>query len=473
MIINMAEEKHGHTYYQWIYASIASIGFMLYGMEAGWLSPITKTLQSENSPLGSPLSSSTISVCASVSAISSAVTVPLYSYLVDKYGRKWIIFAITIPQALSILMRIMFPNVVVLLIARSAAGISASGVFTTCTIYTREISQSNMIGKLGSLQVVMQFTGFLIIYLIGAFFEYFTILWIFLAFPIATAVLMISAPEAPAYLVKRGKIDEAYKTVAFLRGVTKDDKIVVNEIDEMQKQEEEFKSISKIGMRTILRDKSWRRGLIIMLATFTVHAWNGAFAILTYASAILSSTGNVFDISPELQTISFPIVMIIASLSLTGIAERFGRRVLLAAGFFFSALALTALGVAMLVQQHGYMVPGWLPITSMMVASAMYAGSVRPLPYIISTEMFNFQVRAKVMGSIVMYAWLVVATQLFAYGPLADTLGLHGTFICYGFINVLGVILCYVMPETKDKTDEEIRHVLAHSTKSQTVSQPT
>ncbi|XP_050667827.1 facilitated trehalose transporter Tret1-like isoform X3 [Leptidea sinapis] len=338
---------------------------MLYGMEAGWLSPITKTLQSEHSPLGSPLSSSTISVCASVSAISSAVTVPLYSYLVDKYGRKWIIFAITIPQA------------------------------------------------------------------------------------------------------------EAYKTVAFLRGVTKDDKIVVNEIDEMQKQEEEFKSISKIGIRTILRDKSWRRGLIIMLATFTVHAWNGAFAILTYASAILSSTGNVFDISPELQTISFPIVMIIASLSLTGIAERFGRRVLLAAGFFFSALALTALGVAMLVQQHGYMVPGWLPITSMMVASAMYAGSVRPLPYIISTEMFNFQVRAKVMGSIVMYAWLVVATQLFAYGPLADTLGLHGTFICYGFINVLGVILCYVMPETKDKTDEEIRHVLAHNTKRQTVSQPT
>ncbi|XP_050668172.1 facilitated trehalose transporter Tret1-like isoform X1 [Leptidea sinapis] len=472
MKLNMVDEKQGHTYYQWIYASVASIGFMLFGMEAGWLSPITKTLQSEHSPLGYPLSSSTISLCASVTAISSAFTVFLYSYLVDKYGRKWIIFAITIPQALSIIMRIMFPNVVVLLIARSAAGISASGVFTICTIYTREISQSNMIGRLGSLQVVLQFTGFLIIYLIGAFFEYFTVLWIFLAFPITMAVLMISAPEAPAYLVKSGKIDDAYKTVAFLRGVKTDDKVVVNEINEMQKQEEEFNSMSTIGMRTIIRDKSWRQGLIIMLATFTLHSWNGAFAILTYASAILSSTGNVFDISPQLQTISFPIVMIIASLSLTGVAERFGRRVLLAAGFLISGLALTALGVAMLVKQYGYVVPSWLPITSMMVAVAMYAGSVRPLPYVISTEMFNFQVRAKVMGSIVTYGWVIVATQLFAYGPLTATCGLHVTFICYGIINFLGVIMCYIMPETKGRTDQEIRHALAHP-KSKTISKPT
>ncbi|VVD00058.1 unnamed protein product [Leptidea sinapis] len=391
----------GHTNYQWIYASVA-----------GWLSPITKSLQSEHSSLGYPLSNSTISLCASVTAISSAITVPLYSYLVDKYGRKWIIFAITIPQALSILIRIMFPNVVVLLIARSAAGVSASGIFTICTIYTREISQSNMIGRLGSLQVVLQFTGYLIIYLIGAFFEYFTVLWIFLAFPITMAVLMISAPEAPAYLVKRGKIDDAYKTVAFLRGVKTDDKVVVNEIDEMQKQEEEFRSLSKIGMRTI------------------------TFAILTYASAILSSTGNVFDISPQLQTISFPIVMIIASLSLTGVAERFGRR------------------------QHGHVVPSWLPITSMMVAVAMYAGSVRPLPSIISTEI------------IVTYGWVIVATQLFAYGPLTDTCGLHVTFICYGVINSLGVILCYIMPETKGRTDQEIRQALAHP-KTKTVRKPT
>ncbi|VVD00059.1 unnamed protein product [Leptidea sinapis] len=283
----------GHTNYQWIYASVA-----------GWLSPITKSLQSEHSSLGYPLSNSTISLCASVTAISSAITVPLYSYLVDKYGRKWIIFAITIPQA------------------------------------------------------------------------------------------------------------DAYKTVAFLRGVKTDDKVVVNEIDEMQKQEEEFRSLSKIGMRTI------------------------TFAILTYASAILSSTGNVFDISPQLQTISFPIVMIIASLSLTGVAERFGRR------------------------QHGHVVPSWLPITSMMVAVAMYAGSVRPLPSIISTEI------------IVTYGWVIVATQLFAYGPLTDTCGLHVTFICYGVINSLGVILCYIMPETKGRTDQEIRQALAHP-KTKTVRKPT
>lgn len=49
--------------------------------------------------------------------------------------------------------------------------------------------------------------------------------------------------------------------------------------------------------------------------------------MVTYASAILVSTGVKFDISPELQTLSLPFVMIVASLVLTTIIEKCGRKV--------------------------------------------------------------------------------------------------------------------------------------------------
>lgn len=53
---------------------------------------------------------------------------------------------------------------------------------------------------------------------------------------------------------------------------------------------------------------------------------------------------------------------------------------------------MIALGAAILVQKLGGSVPDWFPIVAMVLVVCMYAGGVSPLPYIIMTEMFSFQV---------------------------------------------------------------------------------
>ncbi|CAG4939762.1 unnamed protein product [Colias eurytheme] len=455
----------GHTYWQWTFSLIASMGFMVYGLEAAWISPTTKKLQAADSPLGAPVTNQEISLLASINCLSSALVVPIFAILADRFGRKWVVFSITIPAILSIVLRIMLPNIIALSIARAAAGMSASGAFAITPVYIRELSQNNLIGVLGSISVLLQNLGFLIMYLIGAYFDYFTVLWIFLAFPLVMAVLMLKAPESPAFLVKRGKIDEASRAVAFLRGLKTDDKEVKTEIEYMQNQEETFKNLPKVDLIAIFKDKAWRRGLLLMLPIFTIQAWNGAFAIITYATAILESTGNNFGITPELLTLSFPIAMIIASFAFTSIAERFNRKPLLIGAYLISAISLAGLGIALLIQSYGYTIPGWLPVTCMIIAVAFYAGGVRASPYIITTEMFNFQARAKVMGCIGTYAWLSVATQLYAYAPLIDTFGIHTTFIFFGFLNLLGALITCLIPETRGKTDEMIRDELANGKK--------
>ncbi|XP_038218594.1 transmembrane protease serine 11D-like [Zerene cesonia] len=227
------------------------MGFMIYGLEAAWISPTTKKLQAIDSPLGAPVSNQEISLLASISCFSSALFVPIHSLLADRFGRKWIVFSITIPTILSIVIRIMIPNLTALAIARVAAGISASGIFAVTPVYIREMSQDNLIGILGSLSVLMQNLGFLAMYLIGAYFDYFTVLWIYLAFPLAMGVLILKAPESPAFLVKRGKIDEAYRAIAFLRGRKTDDKEVKTEIEYMQNQEETFSNLPKVDLKAI------------------------------------------------------------------------------------------------------------------------------------------------------------------------------------------------------------------------------
>ncbi|CAK1543356.1 unnamed protein product [Leptosia nina] len=363
-------------------------------------------------------------------------------------------------EEVSVSIKIFFPNIIALCVARAAAGVCAGGLFVVGPMYVREISQQDLIGKLGSIQVVLQNMGFLIIYLVGAYFDYFTVLYITAVFPVMMAVLMLKAPESPAFLVKLGKTEEALKAVAYLRGLDIDDKIVKSELAAMQRQEEEFLMMTKPDFISILKDKAWRRGLIIILIIFSLHAWNGAFAIIAYASGILSSTGVEFNISPELQTLSFPIVSILASFTLTAFAEKFGRKPLLASAFLVSVFSQTTLGVAMLMQKYGYTVPSWLPVICMIISVAGYAGGVRPLPYIILTELFSFQVRARLMGCAVTHAWVSGATQLFAYAPISAAIGLPLTFILFGVFNLLGTCFTFLLPETRGKSDNEIRQQL-------------
>ncbi|CAF4872950.1 unnamed protein product [Pieris macdunnoughi] len=446
----------GHTYWQWLFGTIASLGFLVYGLEAAWLSPTTKHLQSADSPLGYPLSNSAISWIGSINCFSSAFFVIAFSYSADRFGRKWVVFAITIPVMLSILLRLFVPNIIALLIARALAGSAASGVFVIIPMYIRELSQTNLVGATGSLNILLQNMGFLIMYLIGAYFEYYTVLWIYLTITILMACLITLVPDSPAYLVKRGRLNEAFATVAFLRGRSIDDKEVKTEIESMQQQEEQFKNQPKLSLKEIFKNKAWRRGFILLLASWVTQTWNGSFAIVTYASIVLQATGSNLSISPEIQSVSFPIIMIIASFTLTAIAERCGRKPLHAGAYLLSSIAHTGLGVSLLIQQTGYPISSWLPILCMILAVATYAGGVRSMPYIISVELFNFQVRAKLLGLLHTFGWSSVSTQLFAFGPLVDSFGLHYTFILFGVINLLGACIAMFIPETRGKTEEEV-----------------
>ncbi|XP_045497239.1 facilitated trehalose transporter Tret1-like isoform X1 [Colias croceus] len=460
-IENKIMEKNGHTYLQWIVASIVNIGSLIYGLEVGWISPITKTLQSESSPLGYPLSDSVMAWVASSSCFAAAFGVSIYSYLSDQYGRKLAIQAVIIPQMLSVCLRLISPTITALLIARILAGLAAGGVYIVVPMYLKEISQESMTGILVSLQVLFQNLGILAMYIIGIYLDYYTILWLSTILPVVALLLLLKVPESPAYLVKQEKVDTAYHVVALLRGLECHDKRVESELEYMQRQESEFKAIPNVSLLTLFKEKAWRRGIIFGLILFSIQAWNGAYAIITYASPILASTGVKFDISPEYQSISFPIVMVSANCALTLVVEKYGRKTLLIVAFLISAIAMISLSAAMIFRLYGGTVPSWLPVISMMLSASMYSGGICPLSFLVTTELFNFQIRAKVMGLVFSYAWVAFFIPLVAYAPVTNAFGQHITFLIFGIMNVIGAFFTLAfIPETKGRSNEEIKKAL-------------
>ncbi|XP_026750502.2 facilitated trehalose transporter Tret1-like [Galleria mellonella] len=452
--------KQGTTHMQWIIAILVNTTTLTYGIQAAWISPTTKVLQSETSlVVDQPISDASWTLIASTMPLMAVFGVPICSYLADKYGRKMGILAIAVTQALCWIIKIVTTSVPGLLIARICAGVAAGGCFCITPMYVKELSQDNIRGLLVSLMGLSQNLGFFLMYAMGAFLDYYTLLWIVVWLPLVLIALLIKIPESPAFLIKSEKYEAAASTIAFFRGLNPEDKEVVYEIDCMKNENIYFKSLPDISLISILKNKPWRKGLLLLLLVFTFQAGNGCFAIITYASSILVSSG--VTISPDIQTLSIPAVMIIGSVFSIACVERVGRKVLLVTTFGITVASFLCLASIMLVQHQGGSVPGWLCVIAIVAAVWAYAAGVAPIPNVIMSEMFNFQIRAKMLGCIVTYGWFISFVQLIAFTPISNVLGTYGTFYCFAGINLLGIFVTLVlMPETKGKTVEEITLIL-------------
>ncbi|KAI5646572.1 sugar transporter domain-containing protein [Phthorimaea operculella] len=452
------KDQKGTTYRQWLVAITVNLATLTYGMQAGWLSPSLKTLLSKDSPTGAPLTDTEISLVGSTQSFAAIIGVPVFSYLADKYGRKFCIILAAVLQAIGWAIKLSSANTPIIITARFLGGLTAGGgCFVVVPMYVKEIAQDDIRGLVGSLLIMFQNIGFLLIYAIGAYLSYFTVLWVVLWIPIIQIALMIKAPESPSFLVKIGKTDEAVSAIAFLRGLDEDDEKVLKEIDCMRKEDLYFKSLPDISLISILKDKSWRNIIIRMLALVTIHASNGTFAIVTYASAILGSSSSSSSINPELQSLSFPLVMILAAFVSMSCVEKWGRKPVLTLSLVLLVGSMLCVASTILVQHQGGSVPFWIPLLAMIVCVAAYAFGLSPVPFIMIPEMLNFQIRAKSMGAIVTYTWFCTFMQVLLFTPLSNALGLYGLFYLYAVINAVGLFISVaLLTETKGKTTEQI-----------------
>ncbi|KAL0812145.1 hypothetical protein ABMA28_009523 [Loxostege sticticalis] len=451
--------KVGHTYVQWFYAVLASTTLLTYGMQAGWVSPMTKVLTSEASPLGGPLSDSDLSWVGSSMPLTATFCVILYAYIADAFGRKFGVIAIAAPQAICWALKLTATNSTMLTIARVFGGIAAGGCFNVVPMYIKEICQDDIRGAVVSMALLMQNFGILAMYAIGSYLDYHTVIWMVAGIPIVTLVVMMFAPESPAFLVKREKFEEAAKTAALLRGLEVDDKVVQHEMDVMQNEEKHYANLPKINFLNIFKNKAWRCGFIYIVVMMTAQAFNGSFTIMTFATTILSGSG--VDANPELLALIVPVLMICGSLVSMVCVERFGRKKLLVGTYLLTSAAMICLATTQLLRSLGGSPPSWIPVMAIAAIVWSFAAGVTPMAYVIMSEMFSFQVRSKLIGIIVTYAWLLCSGQLAIFAPISNAFGMHTLFFMFAAVNLFGAVATLVIiPETKGKSVEEIEKIL-------------
>ncbi|XP_045505504.1 facilitated trehalose transporter Tret1-like [Colias croceus] len=437
-----------------------------YGTAIGWMSPMGPRLMSDDGPADKPVHPDVISWMASVPYLVGTPAVFLFGYIVDNFGRKKALMLTSFSMAICWGLKLYSTETWALIAARAVVGMGVSGSYVVTPLYIKEISEDSIRGTLGSLVVLSQNLGNLVVFLLGEYLCYQATLWILLAVPLIHLLVFPIMPETPSYMLKTGKVEEARDVLAWLRCKQVTDASIESELQLLLIELEQSKSGNFFtSLKTILSDKCIFRAFRITLIITLARELCGCLAVLHFASMIFKESSGGWVLTPNQQAAVLGAVQMIGSCTASSLVERTGRKPLLGTTCLVSGLALTVLGGWFFA--HTTLV-AWLPVSALCLCIYCDAAGLQPVPFVVMTEMFSFQHRGTVTSIVIAFTSGLVSVQLRVFHPLATTVGLYLIFWIFAAVCLVSTVYIFCcVPETKMKTIEEIYEELGGKEKDE------
>ncbi|KAG7093617.1 hypothetical protein E1B28_007281 [Marasmius oreades] len=384
------------------------------------------------------------------------------------FGRRGTIFFCGIFCTLSVIGSAVSQTWPQLFVTRLLLGIGMGPKATTVPVYAAENTPASIRGGLVmSWQLWVAFGIFIGLCANLVFFNVGAIAWrlqLGSAFlPAIPLVLMVFlCPESPRWLMKKGRYQEAYSSFKRLRN---SELQAARDLYYVHRQLlEEFEVIRGANyfarFTELFTIPRIRRATLASFIVMIAQQMCGINIIAFYSSTIFVEASYTQK-QALLASFGFGLVNFVFAFPAVWTIDTFGRRNLLLFTFPNMAWSLLAAGFCF-----------WIPIDNsarvplialfVFIFCAFYSPGEGPVPFTYSAEVFPLTHREMGMSWAVAtnLFWAAVVSvcfprQLAAFGP-------QGAFGFYAGMNVLAFILIFfLLPETKQRTLEELDYIFA------------
>ncbi|XP_037087337.1 facilitated trehalose transporter Tret1-like [Pollicipes pollicipes] len=389
--------------------------------------------------------------------VGSVIGCVLATFLAKTFGPSRIMFWHTVPNALGWGLQALVPGFWPLLAGRFVCGLACGVCVSSAQIYISETSSPRVRGVLLILPETFATTGLLMCYMLGLLLRWQLVAIICGLVPNLVIFLgFLKLPESPTWLVSKHRLAPAARSLLFFHGSRFEADAQVQQILAGLEQ-------TKMSVRQtlgLMRHADYLRPVLIIALQMTILNFSGINAMFGYAVVIfkLARTGiNAYQCAMVLAA-----VRLLCNLFSTSLIDRLGRRALISISGAFCTISLAVIGAYFFVrQQDEELVQDlhWLPLASMIVTISSYSVGIGPISWVIFGEMLPSSVR-ELYGSIIIIFWSVTLfTILQVFPDLTRLLGNHGTFWLFSGVCALQVLFaCFVIPETRLRTLEDIQH---------------
>lgn len=443
-------------------SSIGALGGLLFGYDwvvIGGAKPFfEKYFQLNTEELIGWANSCALLGCLAGSMVSGAIS--------DRFGRKTGLLLSAFLFAVSSILTGWAPNFAAFVVWRILGGVAIGMASGISPMYIAEVSPAQWRGRLVALNQLTIVLGILAAQIVNwmiardvpedATAEMIRLSWngqygwrwMFTAVAVPSVIFFFSAlmvPESPRWLVSKGRLDAARRTLARIGGSVYGG----NALAEIQASLAE--TAGNQPRWTEVFAPAYRRVLFIGVTLAVLQQFSGINVIFNYAEEIYRNAGyGVNDIL--FNIVITGAINLVFTLIAIATVDRLGRRPLMLLGLAGTGLVHTLLGFAYSAGLRGIFV---LVLT--LAAIGCYAMSLAPVVWVLISEIFPNRIRGAAVAAAVSALWIACFLLTFTFPPLIRALGPAGAFWLYGAVCFSGFVFIWVcVPETKNKTLEEL-----------------
>jgi sugar porter (SP) family MFS transporter len=341
---------------------------------------------------------------------------------------------------------------------RFVGGVGVGLASTVSPMYIAELSPAHLRGRLvviNQLAIVIGLSLSVYVSYLLSFGEHWR--WMFATMAMPSGCLLVGlvfVPKSPRWLAARGDYRGALEVLTWINGRTQAQRELAEIRDELGEETGGFRELWQPGVR---------RALLIGLVLMVLSQINGVNMILLYAPTLFMEAG-VSD-APEaiLNSVYLNTWITACTIMAFWLTARFGRRPILIVG----TIGMAA-GHVLMFLRFTYELPTLVTLAGMFVAAGAFTLTLAPLSWVILSEIFPNRVRGKAMSlcTMAMFTASYVTVNFFpvildAFKRALGNPG--GTFLIFmGICLGCALFVWRMLPETKDKTLEEIGRYWVH-----------
>ncbi|OAQ78893.1 MFS sugar transporter [Purpureocillium lilacinum] len=457
-------------HFTWLLVAFASMGGLLSGLDQSLISGANLYLPKD---LGlDDRQNSLVNAGMPLGAVGGAL---LLSPTNEYFGRKWAIMISIILYTVGAALEAGSINFGMIVASRVILGLGVGLEGGTVPVYVAETVERRIRGNLVSLYQFNIALGEVLGYAVAAMFlkvpgNWRYILGSSLVFSTIMFFGMLFLPESPRYLMHKGKTLDAFKVWKRIRGVESSESreeffvmaAAVREEDTEVHEGAKNKRYPWMDFFTVPRA---RRALVYANIMILLGQLTGVNAIMYYMSVLMHEIGFDAEKANYMSLVGGGSLLI-GTIPAIFLMETCGRRfwaIMMLPGFF---IGLVLIGVSYQIDlaTHTMAVEG-LYLTGLIIYMGFF-GSYACLTWVIPAEVYPTYLRS--YGMTTSDALLFLASFIVTYNFTAMQDAMTKTGLALGFYGGIAVIgevyQIFFMPETKDKTLEEIDEVFSRPT---------
>jgi hypothetical protein len=224
-------------------------------------------------------------------------------------------------------------------------------------------------------------------------------------------------PFSPRWLVKKGRDQEALKTLAYLRNLPTEHELVQVEYKEIKAEalfEQRNFAIHFPNLAAREKKSVWTREFAqyyqivrtwdnfhrVSTAWIVMYLqqWSGIDAIIYYAANVFLSLGLTGGTQAVLATGITGVVFFVSTLPAMVIIDKVGRRPMLLVGSVVMLISMVIAGVMVAKFRHdwpGHATEGWVVVAFIWVYVGAFGATWGPVSWTLVSEIFPLSIRAK------------------------------------------------------------------------------